>query len=184
MFAFIGITQDWRVIQFGDDCGMVKEAGSVTRGFASDHTRSPRTLFQDIFGKSAFTEVPAPSFSSVEMGKRTALWAVKEVSDAFASPTYLMPPLEHLFEPWIAQFLIHRDHDIDQPRVVEPEEADVDMEEDVQDLTISRVRRTRVVDQEEMDSFVALFRKHAVTCMSLAPSCPSLLILLQHIHPL
>lgn len=165
MYAFVGITQDWRVVQFGDGCKIVKEAGYAARGLTSDHIPSRRTLFQDIFGKSAFAEVPTPS-SSVEMGKRPALWIGKEASDTFTSPAYLMPPLEHLFEPLIARFLIPRDQDIAQSRVVEPGEPDVDMEEDVQDPMISGVHRPRMVDQEEMDSFVTLFRRHTVTCMS------------------
>lgn len=166
MYTFVGITQDWRVVQFGDDCKMIKEAGSAARGLTSDHIPSRRTLFRDIFGKSAFAEVPTLSSSSVEMGKRPALWTGKEASDTFTSPAYLMPPLEHLFEPLIARFLIPRDQDIAQSRVMEPEEPDVDMEEDVQDPMISGVHQPRNVDQEEMDSFVALFRRHTVTCLS------------------
>jgi NET1-associated nuclear protein 1 (U3 small nucleolar RNA-associated protein 17) len=150
------------VVQFGDNCKLNKEAGSNARELTSNHTSARRTLFQDIFGKSAFNEVPAMSAPAVEIGKRPV---GNEISDTFDSPAYLMPPLEHLFGAVIGAFLTPRGQDAYQSNSMEPNEPDVDMEEDPADLMVGGVIRPRVVDQAEMDAFIALFQTHSVTCM-------------------
>ncbi|KAF9469861.1 WD40-repeat-containing domain protein [Collybia nuda] len=158
-YAFIGITRDWHLVQFGDDCKAVDEGSSIIKGLTSGHAPQRHTLFQDIFGKSAFTEVPVPSSPPVGIGKYPA-WTGTAASDAFESPAYLMPPLEHLFEPLLGRFLTPCDRTTGQPQIMENEEQEMDTNEDEQNSIISRVHRSRVVEQNEMDALATLFQRH------------------------
>ncbi|RDB29009.1 WD repeat-containing protein 75 [Hypsizygus marmoreus] len=154
---FVGITQEWSVLLFGDGAKLAKEEGSRAIGIASSSAAPRRTLFQDIFGKSAFT---GPPILPVSADGTTDVWRGKGAAELFDCPAYLMPPLEHLFNPFIEDRLRPRPDDVNAPIALEDE--DVDMEDEAAEPTLVGGQRARVVDQNEMDSFIDLFRKHSV----------------------
>ncbi|KAF5385093.1 hypothetical protein D9615_001275 [Tricholomella constricta] len=163
--VFVGITYDWRVVLFGDGAKLAKEEGSTATEIASSSTPIRRTLFQDIFGYSAFAEPPTVSTSVDGMNRPRS---GKAATDVFDSPAYLMPTLEHLFNPLMDGFLKHRPDDAPE-HVVPEEEEEVDMEEEPAEPVLVGDRSSRVVNQEEMDAFVEFFKKHSVKCLSTAP---------------
>ncbi|KAK0465574.1 WD40 repeat-like protein [Desarmillaria tabescens] len=153
---FVGITHDWNVVVFGDNVAAISEEGSAARSIPTSSVSQARTLFQDIFGKSAF----APqSFTSNRSPSATAS-APSKVRSLFDGPSYLMPPLESLFEDIMNDSL--------QPRQVKltkttEEDADMDMVVDEPaDVPPPVVRRKLVMNEEEMEVFVDLFKAHSL----------------------
>lgn len=136
--------------------------GSMAREIAGGPSQT-KTLFQDIFGRSAFTdlsnEVPA---SKPELHvAHTRSGTSKDIPGIFDGPAYLMPPLAYLFEPLMASFLTPR-MEPNQSVTKAPgsgEDEDIDMEEDdspVLSVTPSR----RIVNEVEMELFIDTFRNH------------------------
>ncbi|KAF8078907.1 hypothetical protein FPV67DRAFT_84370 [Lyophyllum atratum] len=162
--VFVGITHDWSVVLFGEGAKLTKEEGSTGTEIASSSTPTRHTLFQDIFGKSAFAE---PQTISISFDGKNQPRNAQATTDVFNSPAYLMPPLEHLFSPLMDGFLKPRLYD-SSPRVT-PEDEDVDMEDEPADLVRAGVQRARVVNQKEMDVFIDLFKKHSVKCPLTGP---------------
>ncbi|KAG5647763.1 hypothetical protein DXG03_008486 [Asterophora parasitica] len=162
--VFVGITDDWSVVLFGDGAKLAKEEGATATEIASSSTPARRTLFQDIFGKSAFAEPPTVSVVA-DGGNRPRNG--KASADVFDSPAYLMPALEHLFNPLMDKFLKPRLDD--SPVHVNPEDEDVDMDEEPADVAFVSGQSSRVVNQEEMDAFVSLFKNHFIKSLSAAP---------------
>ncbi|KAG6841761.1 hypothetical protein C0991_007090 [Blastosporella zonata] len=156
--TFIGITDDWSVVLFGDDAKQVPEEGSTATGITAPSVTQKRTLFQDIFGKSAFAGTPAPFTGDAQYTP-----PVKATADAFDAPVYMMPAFEHYFDHLVCGFLRPRLHDT--PALVPHDEEDVDMDEEPADPVVVGVHHMRVVGQDEMDSFVALFRNHSIKCL-------------------
>ncbi|GLB35879.1 putative WD40 repeat-like protein [Lyophyllum shimeji] len=162
--TFVGITEDWSVVLFGEGAKSAKEEGSTATEIVSSSVPHRRTLFQDIFGKAAFAEhqtVP------VSVDGNTRPRNAKAATDVFNSPAYLMAPLEHLFGTLMDGYLKPRVED--SPIPVVPEDEDVEMEEDTDSL-VSGTQRGRVVSQDEMDAFVDLFKKHSVKSLASVPT--------------
>ena len=153
--AFVAITHQWGVVLIGKNLKHPQE-GSTAKEIIQGSSHSRRTLFQDIFGQSAFAEPPTPS-ATVEGQNHT--WDEKTAAEIFDCPAYLMPPLEHLFKPLINGFLKLRSED--PVAQVLPDE-DVDMEEEISETILVRTRRSRPIQPVEMNTFVELFRKQSV----------------------
>lgn len=156
---FVGITCDWNVVLFGDNFKLAKEAGSTATGIVLTSTPQKRTLFQDIFGKAAFTEMPS-TLSVVEgqyknFGKTT-------VTKAFTVPTYLMPAFEPIFNHLIGGFLQPRSDEV--PIQLMHDDEDVDMDEEPAVTAFHANSSARVVHQEEMNLLVTLFRDQSMKC--------------------
>jgi len=153
--TFVAITHQWSVVLIGKNLKVAQE-GSTAKEIVQGPSHSGRTLFQDIFGKSAFAEPPSPR---VAVEGQSHSWDEKTAAEILDCPAYLMPPLEQLFEPLINGFLKLRSED--PVAQVLPDE-DVDMEEEISETVLVRTRRSRPVQPEEMNTFVELFRQHSV----------------------
>lgn len=167
-FTLVGITQTWSVVLFGDEVQVPEDEGSSAREIVESSSHK-RTLFQDIFGKSAFTELAnGPSTSFKTTGGVTSRTG-KDIASIFDGPAYLMPPLDSLYGPLMDSFIKIRVEDegntasADAP---EPEDEDVDMEEESSEPIVVGKQRRRVVSDEEMQLFVDLFKQHSVNCTS------------------
>jgi NET1-associated nuclear protein 1 (U3 small nucleolar RNA-associated protein 17) len=167
-FSLVGITHAWSVVLLGDSVRLPEEEGSTAREIVADSTLQKRTLFQDIFGKSAFSDFSNEQSSSKPRTTTTRPWSGREAASIFDGPAYLVPPLESLFEPLINSFLKTRPEDTNTTvgGNAEVEDGDADMEEEGGDRVVSRTQPKRVVDRDEIDSFVDLFKMHTVQCMS------------------
>ncbi|KAG6817965.1 hypothetical protein H0H87_012433 [Tephrocybe sp. NHM501043] len=163
--TFVCITDDWNVVLVGDNAKQGPEEGSMATGIISNAVAQKRTLFSDIFGKSAFIAVPD---NSVFAGETQHTKLGKATADTFAAPAYLMPAFEHFFDHLIGGFLRPRPDDILAP--VAHEDEDIDMDEEPADPMLVGVHRTRIVSQDEMDSFVTLFRNHSLDCPPTLPT--------------
>ncbi|OSX67273.1 hypothetical protein POSPLADRAFT_1051423 [Postia placenta MAD-698-R-SB12] len=175
-FTLVGITDTWSVVVFGDDVCLPQEDGSTARGIGTDGAPGKRTLFQDIFGKSAFaglTNVPASS--SVTLASAQP-WSGREVAEVFDAPTYLMPPLGSLFDNLLDGFLTPRlSSDVpNSPTAVEHVDEDVDMadEGDDEPFTVD-TRIERVVNKQEMESFIGLFKNYGISAPTQMPTQPN-----------
>ena len=153
--AFIAITHQWSVVLIGKNVKLAQE-GSTAKEIVQGSSHSRRTLFQDIFGQSAFAEPPSPRAT---LEGQNHSWDKTTAAEILDRPAYLMPPLEHLFEPLINGFLKLRSED--PVAEVLPDE-DVDMKEEVSETVPVRTRRSRPVQPEEMNAFVEFFKKQSV----------------------
>lgn len=172
-FSLVGITQTWSVVLFGSVVHAPSEEGSSAKEIVGGAANSQRrTLFQDVFGKSAFADV---SQQPVALASATSQqpWNGKSVEDIFDAPAYLMPPIESLFDDLMSDFVKPRPVETEVARDAEEEEEDggmdVDMEESEKHVVVAE-RTERVVDMREMNSFIELFRQHALKGASLHSS--------------
>ncbi|KAF7303325.1 WD40 repeat-like protein [Mycena kentingensis (nom. inval.)] len=155
-FSLVGITHDWRVVVLGDKEHLPRSDSATSTELVEGSAPQRRTLFEAIFGKSAFTEAapvatPAPAAS----------WATgSKPFEAFTTAkTYFMPPLESLFDPLITSVLHPRDT---APAVLPPPEEDEhEMEVDAAPVLSAPIDR-RLVDATELDLLTSLFQKHTL----------------------
>ncbi|TFY82077.1 hypothetical protein EWM64_g1935 [Hericium alpestre] len=168
-FSLVGITDTWGIVLFGSDVHVPSDEGSTAQALI-DGAQGPQkhTLFQDIFGKSAFSDSSNLPPTTVDTTKP---WNGKEIADIFNAPAYLMPSLETMFDPLITSFLKPRPTDVDEeakpgPTAEDGADEDVEMDVDEQDDEVMIVgeRQDRIVDWQEMNTFVEVFRQHAVKC--------------------
>jgi hypothetical protein len=164
-FSLVGITHAWSIVLLGDNVRLPDEEGSTAREIATNVIPQKRTLFQDIFGKSALSDLSngPPSPEPQPMTGRP--WTGQEVASIFDGPAYLLPPLESLFEPLINTFLKTRSEEADTGRNVELEDEDVDMKEEGGEHVVIRTQLKRRVDRDGLHSFVDLFKLHTVRRM-------------------
>lgn len=115
------------------------------------------TLFQDIFGVSAFASVP-----QTETPPPRHADGPQEILD---QPAYSTPPLNNLFDSLIKLFLRDRPPD----SIIEeqgPEDLEYDDMQDVQSagdpLTTSR-HNSRFVNHGELEAFTNLFKSRCMT---------------------
>lgn len=160
-YTFIGITQEWNVVLFGDDTKLIKE-GSTAKEITLDSSSSRRSLFQDIFGKSAFAV--SPNAPALPMKSPTRPWTGKEAVEAFDSPAYIMPPLDTLYDPIMNSLMKPRFENI-RDNSMGPGDEDAEMDaEDVDTVLASTRRLPRIVSRGEIETFIELFRKHSIRC--------------------
>jgi NET1-associated nuclear protein 1 (U3 small nucleolar RNA-associated protein 17) len=163
-FTLVGITQAWAVVALGDHVHVPQEEGTSARNIGTLGVASSRTIFADIFGQSAFVDVHAPAETS---------WSAAPSADThthaptgfFEARAYLMPPLESMFDALMDSFLKPRIaempiHEEDAEELQDDEDVDMAVVEETE--AFSDPRQHRVIDEREMDQFVALFRRHAV----------------------
>ncbi|KAF9270627.1 WD40 repeat-like protein [Marasmius fiardii PR-910] len=154
-FNLIGITNDWMVIRFGDDVKGVEDEGSTAREIkASPYER--RTLFQDIFGASMFTNT-----AEITPQRSSSVWTGNESSAILDGPAHLMPSLETLYAPLINTFLKPRISSTLPERVVD-EDIEMEEEDDVTSRSLQASRLRHETD-DNMKMFVELFKAHSIT---------------------
>jgi NET1-associated nuclear protein 1 (U3 small nucleolar RNA-associated protein 17) len=175
-FTLVGVTKSWSVVLVGDDVPLREEAGSSAREIVAGQSGQRRSLFQDIFGRSAFVDISNDVLSSGSQTLETYSrpWTGKEVARIFDCPAYRTPALESLYKPLMESFLRTRpkeDNEVtggdEQPERDDIEDVDV---KDVPIVVGSQERR--VIGQDEMSFLVDLFRKHSMTCMFSKSSSP------------
>lgn len=158
--AFVAITDSWNVVLLGDDVKLPQEEGSTGRGLkGAPVPAAKRTLFQDIFGASAFVGVTPPP----PVAEKPAGWKGKEVEKIFDAPAYLMPPLDTLFDPLMDDFLTIRKPEDSTGGEEAHVEEDIEMDAEGDDgpiLVGNRLERT--VGGGEMAAMVELFMHHAI----------------------
>lgn len=161
-FTLVGITEAWNVVVFGDDVQLPEEEGASAQDISQHAAVTKRTLFHDIFGASAFTDLISASGPSTTP-RAAHTWNGKEVVEIFDSPAHLMPPLESLFDSVMDNFLVTRPDEAEEQEQEEREdEMDVDEFEDGIRPVRGGAPLDRVVDRQEMHGFVELFMKHAI----------------------
>jgi NET1-associated nuclear protein 1 (U3 small nucleolar RNA-associated protein 17) len=165
-YTLVGITSTWNVVVLGDNLGPQPVSGSTAREILGEpHVQQRRTLFQDIFGKSAFDE-PKKYVSNSDPSDFPQGRASKDVSALFAGPAYLLPNLEALFEPAMSSFLKSRC--VEETGDVRVQTAENFPDEDVDMGQPAPISTTavpwRVVDAQPMDLLVELFRTTTVDC--------------------
>jgi NET1-associated nuclear protein 1 (U3 small nucleolar RNA-associated protein 17) len=171
-FSLVGITEAWNVILFGDKDQRLAEAGTTPtpiNAMAQGDSRRA-TIFQEMFGISAFANVERPLALELSSGS-IAKGSSRVAAAILDTPAYLMPPLESLFEPLINGFLQPRPSSLGAPApggVEDPEDEEAEMEVDEpinsDEPFIVGARPERVVDAREMDDFVELFIHYGLTC--------------------
>ncbi|KAL0951558.1 hypothetical protein HGRIS_008240 [Hohenbuehelia grisea] len=157
-FSLIGITHTSDVVLVGNGVHPAKQDDTAGKGIPGEPSQSRRTLFQDIFGNSAFSDLTNPR-PSVDLPR------AKESRGGFSDePAYLMPPLESLFNDFIGSMVKSRpveEHSADHEG--ENEEMDgVDEAYDTGEPLVLGSQSSRVVDDDEMLHFVELFKKTTV----------------------
>lgn len=157
----MGITNDHSVVLFGDDISSPVAEGSRANAVVGGAALR-KTLFQDIFGASAFANFshipPSVDFNAMSHPPSSG----NDIGGLFDAPAYLMPPIESLFEPLMDTFLKSRRKEDDKPIAEGNEHQDDDVEmagQSDDEPVIAGERRERVVNQEEMDMFVKLFHQ-------------------------
>ena len=161
-YTFVGITRDWNVVLFGDGARLI-EKGSTAKEIAPILEPSRRSLFQDIFGKSAFAGSQGVQTLPTENSAHSR--TSKDAFSAFDSPTYLMPPLGNLYDSVMDDLLKRRPETSHDGTIVPGDDDDVEMEEEHTVAMVTDIRRPRLVSREEVDTFIELFRKHSIRCM-------------------
>ncbi|KAF7307053.1 WD40 repeat-like protein [Mycena indigotica] len=166
-FSLVGITHDWRVVVVGDMAQLPQSNSHAPMELKTTAIPQRRTLFEDIFGKSAFSDnVTAASSSSPAPS-----WTAGATPfDLFSSaPTYMMPSLETLFEPIMASQLQARDLTHLDSAASEADEESEEMDVD-NTAILSSVPEHRRVDQNELDLLVNLFQSYSLKGQTSAPS--------------
>ena len=160
----VGITDSWDVVLCGDDVQPHAREGSGARALVSgSHEPQKRTLFQDIFGDSALTDRPIVQQNTVGNPKH---WNSKEIANVFDGPAYLIPALDTLFDALMSHFLKLRPSEVeDVPALNLPgdgQDSSMDIDEPPDGPLVHVPRSERVVDAQEMESFIGLFQRYGV----------------------
>lgn len=174
-FAFVGITHTWSAVIFGDHIRLAEGEETSARGLAGAASVTTQTLFQDIFGRSAFTDLSARNANVAVPAFQGSAWKGKEVERIFDTPAYLLPPLGSLFDPLMDEFLTPRTDADAAPssganKYAERQDVDVDME-GVEGPILVGNRLERVIDQHEMATMIELFKHHGL--QSALPEAPT-----------
>ncbi|TFK56639.1 WD40 repeat-like protein [Heliocybe sulcata] len=163
-FTFIGITTTWNVVMLGDHLPAPEEGVTSAQTIADAvEAGSRRTLFQDIFGKSAFADssnIQQPPSGDVRKYSRPE-------TGLLDGPAHLLPPLESMFDylmdGYIQPRLPSRHEKDGEGEDSMEEDADVEMDtaEDTEPVVVG-ARSERIVSYQEMDTLVELFKQHVV----------------------
>lgn len=179
--SFIGITYSWNIVICGNDAraptGIEESPREIDRNAG---VIARKTLFQDIFGKSAFAEISgeaaAGSFVSTPI-EHTAR-DKKNVLSVFDAPAYLAPPIETLYSSLIGSFLT-KTPEREAPRL--EEELDESDEMIVDEEPIQTIQQGRSVEDAEIDSLIELFQKQSVRSKGLINLLMLLLFIVLHL---
>ncbi len=151
--SLVGITHNWSLVLIGGSSHRFVDEGRSQKSIdVGRHTRN-RTLFQDMFGASAFADAsPAdepPILSSVSR---------KVDFSQFDAPAFAIPSLDEFFDPFIQSFLTVRKSQVEDEHNSEKEFEDDDPlnKEEPDSLGISQ-RLPRSSIPGELELFTKLF---------------------------
>ncbi|KAF8203796.1 WD40-repeat-containing domain protein [Pholiota molesta] len=160
-FNLVGITHSWRAVTIGDSEQTLTEEGLTAKAM-NNHSQQlqRRTLFQDIFGASAFASVSSDTPQAASLQRKD------KIHDVFDTPVYLAPSLDFLFEPLIKSFLTPRPLEpiIIDDTVENDTDEDIVMEEEQGAVTsVLSGHTSRTPNPDEMEAFTKLFRARCMT---------------------
>lgn len=163
-FSFVGISYNWSVVVFGDKSLLRKGETTTLKELIGFSTVQGRTLFQDVFGKSAFPDAFTRTSQAPRISSEVHTESVDKADMIFEYPAYLMPSLDHLFDPLLGSFLktsVQRANLSQEVAAGEQEEDDVDMEDPMSaSITVESVGRC--LNQVKLDVVTDLFRRHSI----------------------
>lgn len=163
LFSFVGITSNWAVVSFGEQAFPLRAEGTSSNKISAEVVSHKRTLFQDIFGVSAFDH--AASERPIQMSFSTAVLPRSKASvSAFDDPSHLLPPMSNIFETIMEDFVHETPTSASTAQVIGADE-DVDMEVDAPEVVATLKHMTRHIGQQEMGVLVNLFKSHTIGCM-------------------
>ena len=157
-FNLVGITHSWRVVTFGDSRQTLKDEGRTATAMNIQSQPTKRTLFEDIFGVSAFASTSSDSVQAPALLHKNS-----KSHDVFDTPVYLAPSLDDLFNPLIKSFLTLRPAEPSIADDADDGEEDIVMEEEQDPISPTSRHASRVPNAGEMDAFTKLFRSRCMT---------------------
>lgn len=162
-YSLVGITHDWRVVVLGDTRLPFRDDSPPTQGLDIAHRSEKRTLFEDIFGSSAFSNDDSESIFFSKSSQVRKL-AGNRHHELFDKPAYLLPAIDTLFDPLVTSLLNSRISDVD-PKIsaADEEDEDVTMIDDTVKQPIFATRPTGIPNQGQMELFTQLFRMTSTT---------------------
>ena len=164
-YNLVGITHDWRVVMLGDTQLPSRDDNLPAKGLDIVDRSEKRTLFEDIFGSSAFANGNSESLQSISTMSSQVRKLEGSRHELFDKPAYLMPALDNLFDPLVTSLLRNRVFEVD-PKMSEADDEDdedVTMIDDTVQQPLFATRPTRIPSQAEMELFTQLFRKTSIT---------------------
>ena len=172
-FSLVCITHDWEICLVGDNVWLPDEEGASGNNISERQEKVKLSLFEDVFGRSAFKSLER----TWEDSERNRLLAASKSAGKSGKidlrlldgPAHLLPPLETLYTSLMSGLLQEvaiREDPEDQGAADQDDQMDVVEEEEgaVPTEVGSRVAE-RVVSQAEIDMFTVLFKEHATICM-------------------
>jgi NET1-associated nuclear protein 1 (U3 small nucleolar RNA-associated protein 17) len=160
--TLVGITYTWNVVE----CGIKDnhDSESVAKGISFDaDVPSKRTLFQDMFGKSAFDELKKPLTVVSPTDNTSNRLDSGSLLSHFDSPAYLGQPIENMYISLIDRLLLKAPEQRDSLAEEGQDEAeDMAMDEPVVDVPVIG----RTVEDEEVELLASLFRGQTIKGMS------------------
>lgn len=160
----MGISYNWSIVVFGDQSFLRKGETTTLKELIGFSTVQGRTLFQDIFGKSAFPDAFDGTSQAPRISSEVHAESVDKADMIFEYPAYLLPSLDHLFDPLLESFLktsVQRADLSQEVAAEEQEEDDVYMEDPMSaSITVESVGRS--LNQVKLNVLTDLFRRHSI----------------------
>jgi NET1-associated nuclear protein 1 (U3 small nucleolar RNA-associated protein 17) len=157
-FSLVGITHTFGVVLLGHDISTAYEANSSTKTLQKGHAVPKRSLFEEMFGVPALTDIP---HNTVPAAIDTTLpWKSSETARVFDAPAYLMPPMESIFESLINGFLkLRTKEDVDEEHQNVVQDADVDIPAEAVDTEEATfIEMAKVSNDVILDAFIPFFK--------------------------
>ena len=166
-YTLVGITEKWSSVILGDRVNLPQDEGSSAREISGDSAPHRRNLFHDIFGISAFQNIPSEPVFTIPSIREDAFTGPSKSNRPLDTAAYLLPPLHTMFKSLVESLLQKRDT---QSSVLAKDENQQVEEEDavMEDVSPSNNGAGRVLLHTEMDEFVELFKQQ-----TFGKSCPS-----------
>jgi len=138
---------------------------NLPQGLDISDRSEKRTLFEDIFGSSAFASGDSESSQSISTMSSHVRKLEGSRHQLFDKPAYLMPALDTLFDPLVTSLLRNRISEVDPkiPEADDEEDEDITMIDDTVQPPLFATHSTRIPNQGEMELFTQLFRKTSIT---------------------
>ena len=182
-YSLVGITHDWRVVALGDTRLPSRDDNLPIKGLDIADRSEKRTLFEDIFGSSAFASGDSELLQSISTMSSHVRKPEGSRHELFDKPAYLMPALDDLFDPLVTSLLSSRISEV-YPKISEADEEDEDvtMIDDTVQQPLFATRPTRIPNQGEMELFTQLFRTTSITSTLILFLPPNIFMIYTKIH--
>lgn len=139
---------------FGDSRPILRD-NELAKTVNFDSQPQKKTIFQDIFGVSAFQA------HSTEPGQTISNYRKDTNGGVFNDPVYMAPSLDSSFDSFIGSFLVLRPAEV---KVTTDKQEDL-IEEDVimdEGETVSTAQASRIPGLGEINTFIHLFKSHCL----------------------